>query len=369
MVVGLLLLVAGSLLACADSGSDALVPPNTAASQTASSQCDETNAYGAGVVAGEGEHCESRLANETTPSPAATAAYSASGCLKMNGLAYGPFRDGQSPSNGVFPTEAQIEEDLRFIRELTANIRVYGCTGTLALIPELARDLDMQVMLGIPLSEDTEANEAEIQSAIDLAERGLVDWLIVGNENLTLGALSKDELVPYIRRVREAVPEDIPVSTAEFWSEWYENPDLADEVDFIVAHFYPFWEGHPVDGAAETVVEQYNQLKEKLESGYPGRSIRIVIGETGWPSGGTPEQAGRPENVVPSGPNQRKYTEEFVRLADENSIEFYLFAAFDEEWKWGEGVVARLRGMDCPMIEHSVAGGLAPVGVSSTPIS
>jgi hypothetical protein len=61
--------------------------------------------------------------------------------------------------------------------------------------------------------------------------------------------------------------------------------------------------------------------------------MQLVIGETGWPSGGAPHRS-----AVPGPKNQRRFIEEFMATACERSVPFYFFEAFDEEWKWKEGL-------------------------------
>jgi exo-beta-1,3-glucanase (GH17 family) len=277
-------------------------------------------------------------------------------CLLRNGLAYGPFRDGEGPGDPLpFATYEQMDEDLGFVSKLTGRIRTYGSSGKYADIPGLAKMHGLNVMLGIYLSKDQKRNEEEINAAIELARDqitlentkrvNLVDSIIVGNETLSNSAdqsltgsgdentkANKEKLVSYIRLVKEKLANTrIPVSTAQVASVWESNLDLAKEVDFVTAHFYPFWDKQPIDGAATLVIENYRKLKSDLRAKY-GRDVRVVIGETGWPSGG-----GKPGPAVPSPENQRKYVGEFMKLACENSIEFYYFDAFDEEWKWNEG--------------------------------
>ncbi len=277
-------------------------------------------------------------------------------CLLNNGLAYGPFRDGEGPGNPLpFPTRYQIDEDLGFISTIAKNIRIYGSSGKYADIPGLAKRHGLGVMLGISLGEDQNANEEEINAAVELAHDqitladgkkvGLVDSIIVGNETLSnsgnqTSTGSRDarskvkDLVSRIREVKEKLGRSkIPVSTAQIASDWESNLDLAKEVDFVTAHFYPFWDSPPVpvERGAATVLTDYRKLKGDLRAKY-GHDVRVVIGETGWPSGGGPRS-----EAVPSPENQRKFLEEFMKLACENSIEFYYFEAFDEEWKWAEG--------------------------------
>jgi len=277
-------------------------------------------------------------------------------CLFRNGLAYGPFRDGQAPSAPgqtlPFPSIDQLEEDIGFLGTITSNIRVYGSSGDYRQIAQLAKSHKppLRVMQGISLRWDSkkskEKNDAdnreEIDAAIGLAQSGLVDSIIVGNETLSqsgsgtqMGSqVPKAELISYLQEVRKKLARSkIRVSTAQVYSDWEANLDLAGEVDFVVAHFYPFWEKKaiPVEQAASTVLANYTKLKSDLKTTY-GHDVDVVIGETGWPSGG--EARG---DAVPNAENQKRFLEEFTTWACNNSIRFYYFSAFDEEWKWDEG--------------------------------
>jgi len=250
--------------------------------------------------------------------------------LKKNGICYSPFRDGQNPNLGLFPTVEQIKEDMKFLTNITNCVRTYGSTNTLAIIPNLAKGSGLYVYQGVFLGRDPEVNTAEINSAVNLTKQGLVESVIIGNEVILLGVLTEDELIQYIRQAKQSMPEEVLITTAEAWSIWIDHPNLVNEVDYILAHVHPFWESQSIDNAATYVVERYTELKKK----YPDK--RIVIGETGWPSAGDPAWTGVSNWVIPSETNQQMFLEEFTQLAANNSIEYFLFEAFDEEWKWNE---------------------------------
>jgi exo-beta-1,3-glucanase (GH17 family) len=257
-------------------------------------------------------------------------------CLLENGLAYGPFRDGQSPDAGIYPTAAQVEEDLTTLSRITRRIRTYSAAEPVfQFIPQIATRLGMSVSQGIYLGPDRAENERQIAAAVRLAQEGRVDSLVVGNEILTVpgAGLAKSELIQYIRTVRSKAPRSVPVTTAEASSVWESNLDLAIEVDFLLVHIYPFWSHEPIIGAPERLLEQYRSLQAALQRAYPLRAFRIVVGETGWPSAGVPIDRA----VIPNPENQRRYFEEFTALACANAIPFYFFSAFDEGWKWREG--------------------------------
>jgi len=255
----------------------------------------------------------------------------AAGCLY--GIAYGPYRDGQSPT-GVQPTNPEIHEDLVQLRPLTNKIRTYGSTGPGAIIAEEANSLGFAVAAGVSLDRDKIANEGEIAAAIDLANRGLAQSIVVGNETQLSGSLTQSELSGYIRRVRAAVPSAVSVTTAEPWSVWIASPWLVAEVDYLLVHVHPFWEGQSIDQAARYVIDKYFEVQAKSN----GKSV--VIGETGWPSGGTPGDMWVAPNAVPSETNQRQFIAEFTALANQYGIPYYFFSAYDEEWKWSEGLVS-----------------------------
>lgn len=261
--------------------------------------------------------CQTELNNpkNTTATP--------QGSFAVNGIAYGPFRDGQNPDFGIYPTIQEIHEDLVQIKSIATRIRTYGCSDSLYHIPQEASHLGISVSQGIFLGKNAAQNEREIRSAIDLANRGLVESLIVGNETLLAGTLSLSELTNYISRVKQDVPSNVTVTTSEPWSIWRDNPSLIDEVDYLLVHVHPFWEGVLIEDAANYVITKYKEI-QSISGGK-----EVVIGETGWPSSG---------NEKCSEENLRRFIEKFTRLSHSNSVLYYYFSAYDEEWKWGESV-------------------------------
>lgn len=240
--------------------------------------------------------------------------------LKMNGVAYGPYRDGQNPHPGPYPSVDEIQEDMLLLKSLTNRIRTYGATGCLEPIASIAKEHGLKVSQGAWLDENRINNTFEIESAIKIVNSGVAESIIVGNEVLLRNELSKAELIDYIRKIKNNV--SVPVTTGEVWSIWKNSPDLAGEVDYILVHIHPYWEEIPVDKAAEYVIERYEELKAI----YPEK--RILIGETGWPSAGKKQG-----EAVPSRDNQRIFIEEFVNLVQQKNIEYYYFEVFDEAWK------------------------------------
>jgi exo-beta-1,3-glucanase (GH17 family) len=249
--------------------------------------------------------------------------------LMENGLCYSPFRDGQSPDGGIFPTEQQITEDLQVLKGITGSIRTYSSTNGLENIPAIAKQYGLKVYQGVYLGDNTSKNEEEVQNAIVLANRNLVDSIIVGNEELLNNTMSESRLIQYIQEVKQNVPSTIPITTAEPWGTWMQHPDLAKEVDYLLIHVHPFWQSQPIETAAQFVIDSYNTVTKQ----YPSK--QVVIGETGWPTAGNATWAGVSPVVVPDETNQMKFIQAFTQLA-KHSIRYFFFDAFDEEFKWQE---------------------------------
>ena len=53
----------------------------------------------------------------------------------IKGLTYGPYREGQDPDWGPYPSDDQIKEDLGILTAVVGNIRTYGSDHNLENIP------------------------------------------------------------------------------------------------------------------------------------------------------------------------------------------------------------------------------------------
>jgi exo-beta-1,3-glucanase (GH17 family) len=244
---------------------------------------------------------------------------------QIQGIAYSPFRDCQNPSWGPYPSEEQILGDLMLMRHMGNAIRTYSSTGIQSSIPRLARQAGLRVFAGAWLGPDRQKNDEEIASVIALARTGDVEAIIVGNEVLLRGDLPENELLGYIQRVKSEV--HVPVTTAEIGAILTQHPRVMDMVDFHMVHLYAYWEGIPIENAARSVVDQYHRIQQQAGG------KQVIIGETGWPS------AGPARGLAETGAqNQRRFLREFLTLAQQESVEFFYFAAFDELWKTEGGV-------------------------------
>ena len=272
---------------------------------------------------------------------------------KLSSLSFAPFREGHDPMLESFPNAQQIEEDLALMEKVTHNIRTYASAeGTMPLIPSLARKYGLTMLqggwLGSYKANTNEKianlkakNDLEIAALIRSANENpdVVKRVIVGNEVLLRGDLEPEELIEYIRKVKQAVTQ--PVSYADVWSEYMKHPQLIKEVDFITIHILPYWEDEPiaVENAPVHIERIYKQVQQEAKS--LGMDKPILIGESGWPSGG--KQRG---SAIPSVVNEAKFIRDFINVANKNGFDYNIVEAFNQPWKAAfEGVIGAKWGL------------------------
>jgi exo-beta-1,3-glucanase (GH17 family) len=246
----------------------------------------------------------------------------APGKLSLAGLAYGPSHTGQDPTRGSLPSREEIEADMPTLASLTHSIRIYSSTGAADTIIQAARAAHICVALGLELGKNPIENAREITAGAHLASNRAVNAVIVGNEVLQRGYLSEKQLRSNIEQVHAKLGRAVPITVAETDTQWLQHRDLAKEVNVITVHIYPFWQGISIDSAIQYLDHAYTRVKQT----FPDK--QIVIGETGWPSAGSPYGAS-----VPSAVNQARYLREFVNWAQAKGVQYFYFDAFDEDWK------------------------------------
>ncbi len=237
----------------------------------------------------------------------------------IHGICFSPYGEGQGPGDPV--SEAQIRERMTIVQPFVRWVRTFSCTDGNELIPGVARSLGLKTLVGVWLGEDGRQNEAELDNAIRLARDGQADILGVGNEVLLRGDLVEDELLEFIERARSAVP-GIPVGYVDAYFKFVDHPRVTAACDVILANCYPFWEGCPAEHALLYMKEMYRRASRAAQ-GKP-----VIVSETGWPGVGSPTGG-----AMPSFENAVKYFVDTFRWAEQDGIDVFYFAAFDEAWK------------------------------------
>jgi len=250
----------------------------------------------------------------------------------MHGLCFSAYVEGQGP--GFILPYDQVRRRMEVISPFCRWVRSFSCIEGNELIPKVAHELGLKTLVGAWLGKDEEKNEQEIEGLIELAKAGYVDVAAVGNEVLYRKDLTKEQLLAYMRRVKEALP-DIPVGYVDAYYEFSRHPDIVAHSDVVLANCYPFWEGCQIEYSLMYMKQMYYQAKAAVGD------KPVIITETGWPSQG--QALG---GAVPSTENAIKYFLNTQQWSREENIEIFYFSSFDESWKVGaEGDVGAYWGI------------------------
>ena len=252
----------------------------------------------------------------------------------MYGLCFSAYPEGQRAGDPLLAADVGRRVDR--VAPHTRWLRSFACTEGHEAIPRLARSHGLKTMAGAWISTDRERNEREIEALIKLAREGMVDVAVVGNEVLLRGELSEAELLDCIRRVRAAVPTEVPVGCVDAYFQFLEKPALVAACDVVLANCYPFWEGASIDLAA-----QYLRRMHGLVKAAAGEEKQVIVAETGWPGKGQAVGA-----AVPSAEHAMRYFVEVQQWGRSEGIKLFYFSSFDEPWKRGqEGEVGTQWGL------------------------
>lgn len=272
--------------------------------------------------------------------PLVTKGYQGIPRVHIKGLCYSPYRDGQNPDWGPYPSDDEIKADIGILGGITTYIRTYGSDRNLKNIPSFVTEIgaNIKVNAGCYIGPDHSINAGLLANLIEEAKLPNVISVNIGNETQQFGTVAESYLIDCLSLVRQNIPTEVSITTGDTWSQWLARPGLVSASDYIFAHFFPYWENPnpiPIENAVSFIKEKYGLLRQR----YPGK--RVVIGEAGWPSAG--ETRG---NAVPSLENQRRFFNEFLSWVNNEQIDYYLFEMFDEEWKTRyEGEVGRHWGI------------------------
>jgi exo-beta-1,3-glucanase (GH17 family) len=265
-------------------------------------------------------------------------------------ICYSGYRHGQSPIARVYPSLAEIREDLLILHRHWHLLRLYDCSTHAERVLEVIRaeKLDFKVMLGAHLGaemnnfgcpwgatygeEQLQAsvaeNEAELERLVALARRyeDLVFSVAVGNEatvDWTDHFVPVERMIEHVRRVKRAISQ--PVTFCENYVPWqFKLRELVAELDFISLHTYPVWEYKHVHDALHYSKDNYHSVAHL----YPDKPV--VITEAGWATNSNGRGI-HPENS--SQDLQQIYYQDLMDWTRAEGILTFVFEAFDEPWK------------------------------------
>ncbi len=250
----------------------------------------------------------------------------------VHGLCFSPYLEGQQP--GAQISEAQIHARLAILKPHARWVRSFSCTDGHEQTPRIARAMGLKTLVGAWLGTDAAINDAELQGVIEVARAGHADIVAVGNEVLLREDMTEDALLACIQRVKEALP-GVPVGYVDAYYLFEKHPRITAACDVVMSNCYPFWEGCP----REQALAYMQTMVARTRAAAPGK--RVLISETGWP-----DQGSAFHGAVPSREGAMQYFVDCCRWAEEDGIELFYFAAFDEAWKVGaEGDVGACWGL------------------------
>ena len=251
----------------------------------------------------------------------------------IHGLCFSLYEEGQGPGDVI--SEDQIRRRMEILQPYTKWIRTFSCTDGNDKIPVIAKEYGIKTLVGAWLGNEADKNEEEITNLIKLAEQGYVDIAAVGNEVLYRNDLQEHELLAFISKVKDAMPDDIPVGYVDAYYEFVQRPAITELCDVILCNCYPYWEGTHFNDSLEHMSHMYNQVKSVAGD------KEVIISETGWPSEGTQLGGG-----VPNKENAMRYFINSALWSEDENIKIFYFSSFDESWKTGsEGDVGAYWGI------------------------
>jgi exo-beta-1,3-glucanase (GH17 family) len=267
-----------------------------------------------------------------------------------NAICYSGYRQGQDPNRKVYPSVAEIREDLHILKKHWQLLRLYDCSPHAERVLQVIREdaLPLQVMLGAylgaemnnfgcpwgatydeeTLEHNRRENDAEVGRLVALARRyeDIVFSVAVGNEatvEWTDHYVPVSRVIEQVRRVKAGLAQ--PVTFCENYVPWRDKlHELVAEIDFISLHTYPVWEYKHIHEALD-----YTKANvQGVASLYPGKTI--VITEAGWctASNGRGMHA---EHAVQE--LQAIYYQDLMAWTRAEGLLCFVFEAFDEPWK------------------------------------
>jgi exo-beta-1,3-glucanase (GH17 family) len=308
-------------------------------------------------------------------------------------ISYGGYR---AKTRDIQPTIEQIKEDMKILSAMGIkmlrdyNVQLQHAPNLLEAIQQLKaadKSFEMYVMLGAWIDckhawtdkepdhevESAQANAAEIQRAVDLANAypDIVKIIAVGNEAMVRWATSyfvrPDVILKWVNHLQDLkrsgdIAADLWITSSDDFSSWgggdpsyhtYDLEALIKAVDYVSMHTYPMHNSHynpyfwivPADEEAledqqkieaamlrarQFVIEQYEGVSNYMKS--LGVDKPLHIGETGWAtvsSGDYGAHGSRAADEYKSG----LYYQHMREWTNENNISCFYFEAFDECWK------------------------------------
>jgi len=172
----------------------------------------------------------------------------------IHGISFSAYLEDQSPGSQI--SEEQVDARMKILQPYVKWVRSFSCVDGNEHIPKVAHKYGMKTLVGAWLGDDKDKNEIEIENIIKLGKDGYADIIAVGNEVLLRGDLTEEEIIKYVQKVKNEIP-NVPVGYVDAYFEFVNHPLICNVCDVILANCYPFWEGYPIEHAFSYLKNMY----------------------------------------------------------------------------------------------------------------
>ncbi|CAJ1964829.1 unnamed protein product [Cylindrotheca closterium] len=264
--------------------------------------------------------------------------------VKLRGLNYNTRKGPDwAPDDARCKSRAEIVTDLQLLQKMTNRIRLLSITdcNQSEMVLDVAKEIGMQVYLGLWVDEEKKIWLDEISAFEDLLIRGVVDpsvviGVTVGSEVLLRKDATLAELMDYQSQVSLALATfgagNLAVSIVEISYYYGLYSDLRDSSDTLYMNIFPYfiWQDtYNINGSVDQLIGDATRVIQKASG---TESKPFILGETGWPSAG-----GRPGLASPE--HQVEYFVDFyckVHLGKPD-WDYYYFTGIDNKWRAAQG--------------------------------
>ena len=209
------------------------------------------------------------------------------------GMDYTPLNCQYPDCLTTLPSQNNVTRDMAVMSQLTNTVRLYGtdCNQTQMVIHAIDR-LQMKDTMKIWLGTWLDNNATTTQRQIDQTWQLLDDYgcdyfkgIIIGNEVLFRKDMTATELIGHVTDFKKNITDhkcQLPVAIADLGDNW--TADMASKVDYVMSNVHPFFAGVDSSVAAAWTWNFWQTHDVSLTA--TNTSIKQVIAEVGWPTGG-----------------------------------------------------------------------------------